>query len=136
MIAQQPESASLGEYGPVVIDRTIFEAKDQTAVDPVAFSDLGYLTVSQALAVQGAQCKKAVHQAFHVAHAYLFSGQRNCLEWDGIGHEKRQYAKPQCPGFTMPSKPFVASKLIPTWHVLIPAEIQEILKVQICNDAE
>jgi len=36
----------------------------------------------------------------------------------------------------MPSKPFVAPKLIPTWHVLIPAEIQEILNVQICNDAE
>src|SRR5438477_4273740 len=114
MIAQKPESASLGEYGRVVIDRTIFKAKNQTAGDPVAFRDLGYLTVSKALAIQCAQCKKAVHQAFHVAHAYLFGGQWNCLQCGGIGQQKRQHAKPEYSSFTMPSKPFVASKLIPT----------------------
>src|SRR5437879_4977551 len=95
MIAQKSESASLREYGRVVIDRTIFKAKNQTAGDPVTLRNLGHLTVGKALAIQSAQCKKAVYQALHVTHAYLFSGQRNCLEWGGTGQQDRQHSKPE-----------------------------------------
>jgi hypothetical protein len=61
MIAQKPESASLREYGRVVIDRTILKSKNQTAGDPVTLCDLGHLPVGKAPAVKSAQCKKAVH---------------------------------------------------------------------------
>src|SRR5206468_12629904 len=80
MIVQNPESTSLREYGCVVIDRAIFKAKNQTAGDPVTLCDLGHLTIGKALAIQCAQGKKAMHQAFHVAHGYLVSSQRDCLD--------------------------------------------------------
>ena len=74
MIVQNPESASLREYSCVVIDRAIFKAKNQATGHPVTFCDLGHLTVGKALTIQGAECKKAMHQAFHVADRYLFRG--------------------------------------------------------------
>src|SRR6266404_3631460 len=95
MIAQNPESASLREYGCVAIDRTIFKAKSQAAGDPATLCDLGHLTIGKALAIQCAQGKKAMHQAFHVAHRYLFSCQRDCLERCEAGQHDGQHAKPE-----------------------------------------
>src|SRR5438128_4438596 len=95
MIAQNPESASLREYGCVVIERAIFKAKNQATADPVTLRDLGHLAVGKALAIQCAQRKKAMHQAFHVAHGYLVSSQRDCLEWCGAGQQDGQHAKPE-----------------------------------------
>src|SRR5438874_9154789 len=95
MIVQNPESTSLREYGCVVIDRTIFKAKNQTAGDPVALCDLGHLTISKALAIQGAQREEAVHQAFHVAYGYLVGSQRDCLERCEAGQQDGQHAKPE-----------------------------------------
>ena len=74
MIAQKPESTSLREYGCVVIDRTIFKAKNQTARHPITLCDLCHFTVCKALAIKRAQCQKAMHQAFHVADVDLISG--------------------------------------------------------------
>ena len=45
----------------------------------------------KALAIKGAECKKAVHQAFHVAHVDLITSQRDCLEH--AGQQDRQHAK-------------------------------------------
>src|SRR5207248_11269710 len=88
---------SLREYGCVVIDRAIFRAKNQAASDSVTLGDLGHLTIGKALAIEGAQGKKAMHQAFHVAHGYLVSGQRACLEWYEAGQHEVQHAKPEMP---------------------------------------
>ena len=93
MIAQNPEGASLREYGRVVIDRTILKAKDQTARHPVTLCDLGHFTVCKALAIKGAQCQKAMHQAFHVADRDLITNERDCLEH--AGQQDCQHAKPE-----------------------------------------
>src|SRR3981081_3953799 len=109
MIAQNPEGASLREYGCVVIDRTILKAKDQTARHPVTLWDLGHFTICKALAIKGAECKKAVHQAFHVAHVDLITSQRDCLEC--AGQQDCQHAKPElsystCHRICTPKLPF------------------------------
>src|SRR5438105_7758484 len=93
MIAQNPKGTPLREYGCVVIDRTILKAKDQTARHQVTLWDLGHFTVCKALAIKGAECKKAVHQAFHVAHVDLITSQRDCLEH--AGQQDCQHAKPE-----------------------------------------
>src|SRR5881628_2591489 len=95
MIAQKPESASLREYGRVVIDRTILKAKNQTAGDPVTLCDLSHLTVGKAPAIKRAQCKKPVHQTFHVTDADLISRQQDRLECRGAGQQGRDQPKPE-----------------------------------------
>src|SRR5438552_11688173 len=101
MIAQNPESASLREYGCVVIERAIFKAKNQATADPVTLRDLGHLAVGKALAIQCAQRKKAVHQAFHVAHGYLsaVSG----IVWNGAAQASKTASmrNQKCPNFAM-----------------------------------
>jgi hypothetical protein len=95
MIAQKPESASLREYGRVVIDRTILKAKNQTAGDPVTLCYLSHLTIRKALAVKGTQCQKAMHQAFHVAHGDLIGRQQHRVESRGAGQWGREQPKPE-----------------------------------------
>src|ERR1041385_8122219 len=70
VVAQESKSALLSEYGLVLIDGTVFEAKYQLVRDTISARDLCHLTVSDGLAVMRSQHKKAMHQAFHVPHGY------------------------------------------------------------------
>ena len=79
----------------LTIDFVYRAAKDQTARHPVTLWDLGHFTVCKALAVKRAECKKAVHQSFHVADGDLISSQRDRLEWRGNGQQGGQQTKPE-----------------------------------------
>jgi len=72
-VAPKSKRAALREYGRLLIERTVFEAKDQMTRYAIAICDLCELTVSEELAFAGAQGEKAVLQAFRVADRHLFS---------------------------------------------------------------
>src|SRR6266496_1352481 len=61
VIAQKSEAPSLSKYSPVLVNRTIFEAKDQVGGNAISLCDLRHLTVRDLFAFQGAQRKKAMH---------------------------------------------------------------------------
>jgi hypothetical protein len=68
MVAQESETAALGEYRGIIVDGTVFEAKDQMIGYTITLCDLRYLAVSQKLTLQGAEREKPSHQALFVTH--------------------------------------------------------------------
>ena len=80
VVAQESESAALREYGLILVDRAIFEAKYQLVRYATALCDLCHLTIGDGFAFKGAQDKKAMHQAFRVAHSDRICRQRVWLE--------------------------------------------------------
>jgi hypothetical protein len=68
MVAQKSETAALGEYRGIVVEGTVFEAKDQMIGYTITLCDLRYLTVSQKLTLQGAERENPSHQALFVTH--------------------------------------------------------------------
>ena len=70
MVAQQPERPALREDGRVLIDRPIFETKDQVVRDAITMGVLRHLTVGNGLSVKGLQHQEAMHQPLCVAYRY------------------------------------------------------------------
>ena len=54
VVVQKSEGAALREYSRVLVDRTIFEAKQQMIRDAIALCDLCHFTVRENLAFKGA----------------------------------------------------------------------------------
>src|SRR5947207_14930613 len=88
MVVQKPETTALRKYGLVVIERTIFEAKDQMARDAITLCNLGHLAVGEAFAFKSAQREKAMHQPFLVANRDLLSTKNFGWERVATGHKE------------------------------------------------
>jgi len=94
VVAQESESALLSEYGLVLIDGTVFEAKYQLVRYTISARDLCHFTVSDGLAFTRSQHKKAMHQAFHVPHGYRICRQGGWLEQGGTGQQNDEQLGP------------------------------------------
>src|SRR5213080_1233616 len=68
VVAHESKCAALREYGRVLIDRAIFKAKYQMVGYAIAPCVLRHLTIGEGLAFKGQHQKKAMDQAFRVAH--------------------------------------------------------------------
>src|SRR5438034_7783246 len=94
VVAQESECAALREYGRVLIDRTIFETKCQMVGYAIAPCVLRHLTIGERLAFKGPHHKKAMDQAFGVAHRDRICERRVWLEHGGTGQQNRDQCGP------------------------------------------
>ena len=70
VVSKKAKVPALRIDGGLIMNRAIFEVEYQVIRDPVIGSHLDQVALRDGATIDGAQCQKAVDQAFDVAHGY------------------------------------------------------------------